>query len=186
MSRAAAAELPEDLRPLDEERALLLVEGLEGREVDDGRIHFDLPEVGIDGGVERQAAAHAPLEVQAGAGECPRTVVERIARVGRRNELAARHGVGQQLEVVGLRDAVESTRCAIRHASPLSFFGTMTSHGYSFFRWTKRSTCAPRLVLRRLVSQLGYGMRISTDQPFPSTATADAHTPSHDGSSLVS
>ena len=29
-------------------------------------------------------------------------------------------------------------------------------------------------------------MRISTDQPFPSTATADAHTPSHDGSSLVS
>ena len=64
--RAGAAEVAEDVRPLDEERALLLEERLERGQVDDRRIDFDLAEVGIDRAVERQVAADPVLEVDAG------------------------------------------------------------------------------------------------------------------------
>ena len=60
------AEVAEHLGALGEERPPLLEERLELREVDDRRIHLDLAEVRVEGGVEREAARHAVLQVEAG------------------------------------------------------------------------------------------------------------------------
>ena len=53
---------------LDEERALLFEERLVRREVDHRRIRFDLSEVGIDRGVEREVGREANLCVEPGGG----------------------------------------------------------------------------------------------------------------------
>ncbi len=55
----------EDLAPLEEERPLLLVEGLVGGQVDDRRVGFHLAEVGVHGGVEREIGREADLRVDA-------------------------------------------------------------------------------------------------------------------------
>src|SRR5205085_9871733 len=56
------------LASLDEERAALVEEGLEGREVHLRRIGLHLPEVRVDGGVERDVRAEAHLHVETRAG----------------------------------------------------------------------------------------------------------------------
>ena len=74
---AAAAELTEEGGALDEERALLGEEGLEGREVHDGRIHLDLAEVRIHRGVQREVGPETELRVHAAAGrEIPPLLVD--------------------------------------------------------------------------------------------------------------
>src|SRR5688500_13195657 len=55
--RAAEAEVREDGPSFDEEGTPLLEEGLDVAQVDDGGIHLHLPEIGIDGGVEREVAS---------------------------------------------------------------------------------------------------------------------------------
>ncbi len=75
--RALVAEA-EDARVLDEERALLLEERLDVREVHHRRVHLDLAEVGVRGGVERQLAPHAHAQVGAPARGVARAVVERV------------------------------------------------------------------------------------------------------------
>ena len=52
-------------RPLDEEGALLGVEGLERREVEDGRVGFDLAEVGIHRRIERDVGCDAEFQIGA-------------------------------------------------------------------------------------------------------------------------
>src|SRR6185503_21218485 len=51
---------------LDEEGPPLREEGLERRQVDDRRIHFDLAEVGVDGRVEREVGRQQVLEIGTG------------------------------------------------------------------------------------------------------------------------
>jgi len=47
-----------------EERTLLLVEGLIGREVERGRISLHLTEIGLDGGIEGQVGRDTVLQIQ--------------------------------------------------------------------------------------------------------------------------
>ena len=71
----------EQLVALDEERAPLVEDRLERREVHDRRIRFDLAEVGIDRRVQREVRPEPVLEIAAGAPAD--LVVERISRVRR-------------------------------------------------------------------------------------------------------
>src|SRR5439155_17961100 len=59
---ASVAPEVENLGALDEERPVFLEELLEGGQVHERLVHLDLPEVGVQGGVERQARAHAVLQ----------------------------------------------------------------------------------------------------------------------------
>ena len=54
-------------RARDEERPLFVEEGLESREVDHGRIDFDLTKVRVDRCIERQVGRHAQGSVAADA-----------------------------------------------------------------------------------------------------------------------
>ena len=54
----------EELRVLEEERALLGKEQREPRQVDLLLVGLDLREVGVDRDIERQVGAHAPLDVE--------------------------------------------------------------------------------------------------------------------------
>ena len=101
------AEVAEDLRPLDEERPLLLEEGLEIAEVHYRGVDLDLPKVGVDGGVERKVAGEAVLHIESGGPEHPRAVVEGVTDGGA-HELAAGHRVGKQGEVAARVKAVEA------------------------------------------------------------------------------
>jgi hypothetical protein len=67
---------------LDEEGAPLGKECLERAEVDDGRIGLDLPEVGVDGGVQRESGAEPVAQIHADPTAHRRTVEEGIGRVG--------------------------------------------------------------------------------------------------------
>ncbi len=106
-ARPVPAEAVERLRALDEERALLVVERLERREVDDGRIDFDLAEVRIHGGVDGQVARHTPLQVEASGRRPGSTVVERVAGLRRALGFPARRHVRQHFEVPAASNPVE-------------------------------------------------------------------------------
>ena len=54
----------EDVQPFGEERPLLRIERLELAEVDDGRIDFDLAEVGIDRAGQREARRQRVLQIE--------------------------------------------------------------------------------------------------------------------------
>ena len=75
----------------------------------------------------------------------------------------------------------------MREATPLSFFGTRTSHELSFLRCTTRRAFTPQAwpgaVGKRSCEN---GIRISTLQPSSSIATADSHTASQVSSSKLS
>ena len=62
----------EDALPLQEERALLVVEGLVGRQVDDRRVGFHLAEVRVDGRVQREVRGEADLRVEPDRSPCRR------------------------------------------------------------------------------------------------------------------
>ncbi len=81
----------EDLGVLDEERPPLLEEGLEGGQVDHRGVRLDLPEVRVDGGVEREGGAEAEPEVGAHARAGRPPVEERILGVGGTLVVAAQH-----------------------------------------------------------------------------------------------
>ena len=68
--RAAGQAKREDPLALQEERALLLVEGLVGREVDDGGVRLHLTEVRIDGRIQREVRGEADLRVEARRRPC--------------------------------------------------------------------------------------------------------------------
>src|SRR6266511_959140 len=55
----------ESARSFHEERAPLLIERLEGREIDDGRVRFDLPEIGVDGRIDGDVRCNAIFDVRA-------------------------------------------------------------------------------------------------------------------------
>ena len=119
---SAAREL-EDLPALHEEGAPLVEAGLERGEVDHGRVHLDLAEVGVDGGVEGEVRAQPVLEVRARPSEVVRTGAERVAERhvgGRRlaNVLGAQPGVGQDLQPAPGSDALDSAEVSeARHAA---------------------------------------------------------------------
>src|SRR5207249_414623 len=70
----------EDLSSLDEEGPPLLELYLEGGEVDDRGIELDLPEIGVDGRVEREVRADAVLEIGTHAAEIRAPSVEGVLR----------------------------------------------------------------------------------------------------------
>ena len=97
------ARVLEDLPALHEEGAPLLEAGLEGGEVDHRRIHLDLPEIGVCGGVQGEVRAQTVFQVRARSSKVvgPGTegVGERHIRRRRlANVLGAQPGVGQNLE----------------------------------------------------------------------------------------
>ena len=91
---AAVPREPEDVAAFDEERTLLLELHFELREVDEGRVQLHLAEIGVDGGVEREARGHAVLEIAAHTSQVGAPTVEGIARGLRRIVLAAADHVG--------------------------------------------------------------------------------------------
>ena len=95
-SRAAAES--EDVRALDEERPVFGEELLERREVDERGVELDLPEIGIERGVEGEVRRHAVLQVHAAAPEIVVGPVVGVAQVLRRLVRPAGHAVGEQLE----------------------------------------------------------------------------------------
>ena len=54
-----------NLRSFDEERALLGIKGLEGGEIENVRIRFNLSEVGVHRGVDCEITRQTVLEVEA-------------------------------------------------------------------------------------------------------------------------
>ncbi|TMQ69590.1 MAG: hypothetical protein E6K81_14635 [Candidatus Eisenbacteria bacterium] len=76
----------------------ILIEGvLDVAQVDHRRVHLDLAEIRVDGGVERELAADRGLEVGARLGHELAAAAERVA--GRvLDELAARGRVGRDLD----------------------------------------------------------------------------------------
>jgi hypothetical protein len=86
-----------------EERPALLEERLEGRQVDLGRVGFDLPEVGVDGRVQREVRPQAHPEVQAYPGVHVPSVLKRVVLVEQclaRERRRAGH-VGHELDPPG-------------------------------------------------------------------------------------
>src|SRR5262249_14778009 len=92
-----------DARALEKERPLLLQEGLEHREVEDGGVLFDLPEVGVHGTVEREVRREAVLEVGTA-----REVLMAFESGRRGSRLVLRHHLGQHVELAWGRDAVDA------------------------------------------------------------------------------
>jgi hypothetical protein len=76
----------QELRPFEEERALLREEHLVRGQVDDRRVGLDLPEVGVEGGLERQRGREVELEVAAVA---PLGIVVAVERVVRGRQVRA-------------------------------------------------------------------------------------------------
>jgi hypothetical protein len=68
----------EDSGALHEERPLFLVPGLEGREVHNRRVNFDLAEIGVQGGVQGNVGAEPVLQVHAHTVEEVGTVPEGV------------------------------------------------------------------------------------------------------------
>jgi hypothetical protein len=78
-------------------------------------------------------------------------------------------------------------RCAIRDASPFSFFGTSSSHDVSLARRRWRATLIPQVcVSAGLNRSCEKGIRSSADHPCASIDTAEDHTASHEVFSKVS
>jgi hypothetical protein len=119
--RAAPPEVIEDVGPLDEEGALLLEEGLESGEVDDGGIDFYLAEVRVHGAVERQVARHPIFQIHSAGAEQPGAVVEGIPGRGGRDVLGAARSIRKQLQCAMRRDAVEAVE--MPHARRQPAFG---------------------------------------------------------------
>ena len=81
---------PEYVRPLEKEGPLLGKRGLECAQVDDRRVHFDLPEIRIDRCAQGQPARQAVLEIRSGGRPGVVGLVEWIQDVpGRARELRA-------------------------------------------------------------------------------------------------
>ena len=74
----------------------------------------------------------------------------------------------------------------MRDTSPLSFFGTSTSHELSFLRWITRRAFTPQAGDTAGKRSCEKGTRISSVQPRSSRVTADSHTASQVTSSKLS
>ena len=118
VDRLRLADL-EQLRVLEKERPLLGEEQREAGQVDLLLVGFDLGEVGVDRGIERQVGPHPPLRVEpdaAGAIDAARAersvVVDRTGHVRNEPEIPPRRQV-EAVQLAARRDAVE--RVAARH-----------------------------------------------------------------------
>ena len=106
---AAGQAKREDPLALEEERALLLVEGLVGREVDDGGVRLHLTEVRIDGRIQREVRGEADLRVEARGGLAVRAPDKRVPRLLRQRADLAEH-VRQQLDPPPRREPVNAVQ----------------------------------------------------------------------------
>ncbi len=96
--------LLEEPAPFDKERALLLEEGLEGGEVELGRVGLHLAEVGLQGTVQGEVGGDAVLEVRSEVSESVDAVLAaRSDRVG-----SAPHRVGEDLELARRGDVLQA------------------------------------------------------------------------------
>ena len=91
----------EDPCARDEEGTALLEEGLEGREVEDGGVGLHLPEVRVDGGVERQVGGEPVFQVRPSC-----ELLGPIKAVAGCDRHVLRHRVGRDLQ---------SARCGESH-----------------------------------------------------------------------
>ncbi len=174
--------------PSSEERALLLEEGLEGGEVHDRGVHLDLAEVGVDGVPRascrcrrrtRGRGRRRPSSASRRSRGCRSRAARRTPRAPWRT--AAARGGGP----AGCR------RCprggAMRDTSPLSFFGTSTSHALSFLRWIDAARVHPpgsATPRESAAARRAPGSRASS--PGRRASTADSHTASQVTSSKLS
>ena len=132
----------ERARPFDEERPPLREERLERVEVDDRRIGFDLAEVGIRRGREREAGRQRVLQVEP----------DRAARIGRslsglsldRLRVDAADGVRQQLELLRRAAPCFSPRSSPNcETNPLALRDSSGQVDVSASRPTSRITAKP-------------------------------------------
>ncbi len=121
--RAAAGEAAQQVGALDEEGPLLLEVGLGVAQVDHGRVDLDLAEVGVERGVEGQAAGQAVLQVEAPLQRLLRAVVEGVAGAGRGHLIAARDHVGQQRQVPARLQARQARQVGHARGQPGLFLG---------------------------------------------------------------
>ena len=143
----------EQLVSFNEKRPTFLEYHLEGREVHDRRIRFDLAKVRIDGGVQGKIWPEAELEVTTGAATRP--CVERISRIGIRTEGQIRRNVREELEPPGAWNASDTLeapelRCVARRGDgdehPLRAFALVGDNA--------RELEPPRLLRRRVEPEL--------------------------------
>src|SRR6266540_2286002 len=98
----------ENARSFDEERAPLLIERLEGREIDDGRVGFDLAEIGVHGRIDGDVRCDAVLDV--------RTAVVLLVALESRGRLVLQHRIRCHLEAPWSGQALEPHDVAeLRH-----------------------------------------------------------------------
>src|SRR5207302_3351145 len=81
----------ENRRAFDEERSLLIEEGLDVAQVHDGRVNLNLTEVGVHGRVEREIGAQADPRIRAESRRKLRAIIERVAGGVRGKSRPARH-----------------------------------------------------------------------------------------------
>lgn len=140
---------------LHEERAPLLVERLEGRQVHDGRIRLDLPEIGVHRARQCQARRQGALEIGAGRGRASRGFHEGVPRLHRLGvDLADR--VGHQLETLGRTGEAQAAEFTERRDEA----GGAFRHERPGRRFVQARHLAPdrepeRVALAGLVAQLG-------------------------------
>ena len=149
------SEAVEDFSTLDEEAALLLEEGLEGRQIDDGRVDLGLAEVGVDRDVERHAAADACLQIEPGGSDDTRAVVEWISRFVRGDEFTARRGIRHNFKMAAGTNEIEADQVRHPRGETAVFLGNVLEPvGFVFAPDESRHVEAPGLVLRGREAQL--------------------------------
>ena len=97
----------EQLRALDEERPLLGEARLERRQVHFGGIGFDLAEVGIERGFEREVRAEPHLDVGADASLDVLAIIERVAGITIAVDGGAAGDIWRRLDTARRDDAVD-------------------------------------------------------------------------------
>ena len=177
----------EGARPFDEERPPLGEERLEGIEVDDGGVGFDLAEVGIRRGGQRQAGRDRVLHVEA----------NRRAGIGRRvDRVGIVHVLRLDLADASTAAARTSSACptssgrASRRTATRSRWRCATAAASSRFRpggpLRESRQSPPGRPVSSLKRSCENGMRNSALQPSASFTTSTSHTASQLSSLLPS
>src|SRR5437763_544865 len=97
-----------DVHALADERALLGEERLELAEIDDGRVDFDLPEVGIDRAGEGEVRGDAVLDVETRIVAELLLIDERLRAIDAAHDVGAADGVRHELERALAMDAFDA------------------------------------------------------------------------------
>src|SRR5688572_2806146 len=100
-------------RAFDEEGTLLVEERLERAQIDDGGIGFDLSEIRVDGGVERQRRSDGVLEIGTDRRTGVGSLLHWVAGLTRLGQYL-RDGIGHELEPLRQRADIDAVQPAER------------------------------------------------------------------------